>query len=108
VHHGGDELCTHGCEAICANLGHGVIASPIVSCQVTKHTYQPNFDLWSNVLCPKEMGRNCLGWIVLMVYVHDVASNNYMIESLILPTSPYSSGELLRKPPPPKKKEGRT
>jgi hypothetical protein len=53
VHHGGDELCTCGCEAICANLGHRAIVGPIVSCQVAKHTYQPNSDLWSNVLCPK-------------------------------------------------------
>jgi len=49
-----------------------------------------------------------LGWIVLMVCVHDVASNDCMIESLILPTSPYSSGELLRKPPQKKEKKRRT
>jgi hypothetical protein len=37
VHHGGDELCTCGCEAICANLGHRAVVGPIVSCQVAKH-----------------------------------------------------------------------
>jgi len=54
VYHGGDELCICGWEAICAKPGHGVVVGPIVSCQVMKHTYQPNSDLWSNVLCPKE------------------------------------------------------
>jgi hypothetical protein len=58
VHHAGDELSTRGCETICVNPGHRAVVGPIVSCQVTKHTYQPNFDLWSNVLCPKKMGHN--------------------------------------------------
>jgi hypothetical protein len=40
VHQGYDvPFCTCGCEAICANPGHGIAIGPIVSCQALKHTY---------------------------------------------------------------------
>jgi hypothetical protein len=59
VYHGGQdgEFCTCGCEAICANPGHRTIVGTVVSCQAIKHTSQSTFDLWSNLLCPKEMGQ---------------------------------------------------
>jgi hypothetical protein len=59
VYHGGQDgkFCTCGCEAICANLGHKIIVGTIVSCRAIKHTYQSTFDLWLNLLNPKELGQ---------------------------------------------------
>ncbi len=56
LHHGGDEFCTCGCEAICANPGHRTTIGPTMSCQEVNILTNSNFDLWSNLLCPKEMG----------------------------------------------------
>jgi hypothetical protein len=57
VHHKSDvEFCTCGCEVVCANPRHGLTIGPTMPCQVAKHMYQTNFNLWSNLLCPKEIG----------------------------------------------------
>jgi len=59
VHHGGDvELCTCGCEVICANPRHGLAIGPTMPCQAAKHMYQTNSNLWSNSLRPKKIGKN--------------------------------------------------
>jgi hypothetical protein len=66
VHHRGDvEFCTCGCEVVCANPRHGLEIGPTMPCQVTKHMYQTNSDLLSNLLCPKKIGQN---WFRLLYY----------------------------------------
>ncbi len=59
MYHGSQDgkFCTCGCKAICANPGHKTIVITIISCQTIKRTYRSTFDLWLNLLCPKEMGQ---------------------------------------------------
>ncbi len=59
MHHKGDvEFYICGCEVVCANPRHGLAIGPTMPSQIAKHMYQTNSDLWSNLLCPKEIGQN--------------------------------------------------
>lgn len=91
MYHGSQDgkFCTCGCKAICANPGHKTIVNTIISCQTIKRTYRSTL-ICGRICCvQKKWAKNGLGWIMLKVYIHNVASCNclFVIESLILPSS---------------------